>query len=292
MLQTLWAGLVLGGVYVLVALGFSISMVPSGVFNFAQAAIVVVGTYLTYTFLDRNGLGLVPLLVVGPLIGASLGVACELLCVRSLRRGSAESRQRNELVTTVGVSIAIVGAIGVHWGYIPRAVPFFAQNRPVRFLGVAARPSQAVVIVGAIGAATCLHLWFRRTRWGQACLAVSEDRQAASLRGVNVSLLSLTAFAAAGAFGTLSAVAIGPITYAIPTLANTLALGGFVAIALGGQGSFLGILLGGLLAGVVSALATRYIDANYGDLSVLAVLLLTSILRPSGLGIAAAVRDV
>ena len=68
---------------------------------------------------------------------------------------------------------------------------------------------------------------------------------------------------------------IGPETYAIPTLANTIALGGFVSIALGGQGSFVGALLGGLLVGLASSFATRYIGANYADLAVLALLLVT-----------------
>ena len=275
MLQTIWAGLVLGGIYVLVALGFSMSMLPSGVFNFAQAAIVVVGTYLAYDFLDANGLGIVPLLLLGPLIGAALGITCELLCVRPLRRGTTEHQHRTELVTTVGLSIAIIGAVGVRWGELAKAVPFSGPDHPIHALGVAALPVQMFVVCGATVGAVALHLWFRRTRWGQICLSVSEDQQAASLRGVDVSRLSLLAFAAAGAFGILSAIAIGPITFAVPTLANTLALGGFVAIALGGRSNILGILVGGLLAGIVSAMATRYLGANYGDLSVLALLLLT-----------------
>ena len=84
----------------------------------------------------------------------------------------------------------------------------------------------------------------------------------------------------------------GPITYAMPTLGTTLALGGFVAIALGGEGSFIGGLLGGLLVGIVSALATRYINANYSDISVLVLLLVTLAVRPRGLGGIAEARHV
>jgi branched-chain amino acid transport system permease protein len=289
---TLWSGLTLGAVYAMVSLGFTLSLLPSGVFNFAQGAIVVGGTYLVYLLLHSAGFPLVPALILNALIGMGLGITCELVTVRPLRIGGRTGGQQNELVTTVGMSTIIVGVIGIKWGYNPLLVPFHGPSTPVHFLGIIAAPVEIVLLLGAIVLAFALHFWFHATRLGQACLAVAEDRQAATLRGINVNLLSLGGFAAAGALGTLSAFAIGPVTYAIPTLANTIALGGFVAIALGGQGSFLGSLYGGLLVGIVSAFATRYIGANYADLAVLALLLATLLVRPSGLGAAAEARRV
>jgi branched-chain amino acid transport system permease protein len=292
MAVTIWSGLTLGAVYALVSLGFTLSMLPSGVFNFAQGAIVVGGTYLVYMLLHSAGIALVPALLLNLLMGMGLGLACELLTVRPLRIGGRVGGQQNELVTTVGMSTAIVGLIGIKWGYNPLSVPFHGPHAPVHFLGIVAAPVEIVLLAAAIAFAVALHFWFHSTRWGQACLAVAEDREAATLRGINVNLLSLGGFAAAGALGTVSAFAIGPVTYAIPTLANTVALGGFVAIALGGHGSFLGSLYGGLLVGLASAFATRYIGANYSDLAVLALLLVTLVLRPSGLGAAGEARRV
>jgi branched-chain amino acid transport system permease protein len=292
MAVTIWSGLTLGAVYALVSLGFTLSLLPSGIFNFAQGAIVVGGTYLVYMLLHSAGFALIPALLLNLLMGMALGVACEVLTVRPLRLGGRGGGQQNELVTTVGMSTAIIGLIGIKWGYDPLQVPFHGPSKPVHFLGIVAAPVEIVLLVGAIAVAVALHMWFHRTRYGQACLAVAEDRDAATLRGINVNVLSLGGFAAAGALGTLSAFAIGPVTYAIPTLANTIALGGFVAIALGGQGSFLGGLYGGLLVGLVSALATRYIGANYSDLAVLVLLLATLLVRPHGLGAVAEARRV
>lgn len=289
---TIWSGLTLGAVYALVSLGFTLSLLPSGVFNFAQGAIVVGGTYLVYWLLTTLGVSLVPALFINAVLGMALGMICELVTVRPLRRGGRANWQQNELVTTVGMSTAIVGLIGIKWGYNPLEVPFNGPSKTVHFLGVIAQPVEIILVSLAIVVAVALHFWFHGTRYGQACLAVAEDREAATLRGINVNLLSLGGFAAAGALGTVSAFAIGPVTYAIPTLANTIALGGFVAIALGGQGSFLGSLYGGLLVGIVSALATRYIGANYSDLAVLALLLITLMVRPTGLGTAAEARRV
>ena len=292
MAVTIWSGLTLGAVYVLVSLGFTLSLLPSGVFNFAQGAIVVGGTYLVYLFLTTAGWALIPTLVVNLFIGMALGLACEVLTVRPLRwRGNAGGQQ-NELVTTVGMSTVIVGVIGIKWGYDPLEVPFHGPQSSVHFLGIIAAPVEITLVAMAVIFAVGLHFWFHLTRFGQACLAVAEDREAATLRGINVNVLSLGGFAAAGALGTLSAFAIGPVTYAIPTLANTVALGGFVAIALGGHGSFLGSLYGGLLVGLASSFATRYIGANYSDLAVLALLLVTLIFRPTGLGAAGEARSV
>src|SRR5689334_23073925 len=97
---TLWSGLVLGGIYAMVALGLMISMLPSGALNLAQGAVVVTGTYLTYDFLAVHHLGLAECLVLNVLVGTALGAACELLCVRPLVRRHVR-RQENELVTIV-----------------------------------------------------------------------------------------------------------------------------------------------------------------------------------------------
>jgi len=128
-------------------------------------------------------------------------------------------------------------------------------------LGTVASPVQIVTVAAAIFAAFLFEALFRYTRRGQACLAVAEDRDPAMLRGVNVSRLSLIAFTVAGAFGGLVGYLIGPITYADATLATTIALYGFVAVALGGEGSFVGGLIGGLVVGLASTFATTYIVA-------------------------------
>jgi branched-chain amino acid transport system permease protein len=195
-------------------------------------------------------------------------------------------------VTTVGASTAIVGLIGVKWGYLPLSVPFRGPTQELHLLGAVESPVELVTFGAAILGAVLCELFFRRTRHGQASLAVAEDRDPAMLRGINVSRLSLVAFTVAGAFGGLAGFLVGPITYAVAPLGATFALEGFVALALGGEGSFIGGLLGGLVVGLVSTFATTYLGANYADLAVFALLLLTLALRPTGLGGTARVRSV
>jgi branched-chain amino acid transport system permease protein len=287
---TIWTGLVLGSIYALVATGFTIAMVPTGVFNFAQGAIVVSGTFVTYQLLVVSGVPTGWTVLLTALAGAAVGLLCDVLAVRPLRwaRGSVD----NAIVTTVGASTALIGLIGAKWGYLPLQVPFHGPTGYVHFLGTVSSPLQIFIVLAAVLSALGFAALFRYTRRGQACLAVAEDRDPAMLRGVNVSRLSLIAFTAAGAFGGLVGFLIGPITYADATLGATIALDGFVAVALGGEGSFVGGLLGGVVVGVVSTFATTYLGANYGDLAVLALLLGTLALRPRGLGGAASARSV
>jgi branched-chain amino acid transport system permease protein len=290
---TIWAGLVQGAIYALVASGFTLSLLPSGVFNFAQGALVVSGSYLTYLWLHTLGLPSVVALVLNLVAGLLMGVVCELVTVRPLRfaRGVVQGGPA-ELVTTVGMATMLIGLISVIWGTDPLRVPWNGPARVVNAIGVHADPVEIVVVGASIVVAVGLFAVFRYTRMGQACRAVAEDREAAMLRGVNVDLLSIGAFACAGALAGVVSMAIGPVTFAIPTLANSLALGGFVALAIGGEGSFLGALGGGLVIGLVSAFAARYIDVNYANLSILALLLVTLSVRPKGLGGAAEARSV
>jgi branched-chain amino acid transport system permease protein len=291
--ETIWTGLVQGAIFALVASGFTVSLLPSGVFNFAQGALVVGGTYLTYVWLHQVGIPVIPAILLNLIIGLALGALSELLTVRPLRRGSRTLKGAPaELVTTIGLSTALVGVYGIIWGYNPLQVPWRGPTRVLTFLGIRALPLEIILVSGAIVVAVGLFAVFRFTSIGQACLAISQDREAAMLRGINVEALSIAAFAGAGGLAAIAAVAIGPETFAIPTLANSLALGGFVALAIGGEGSFIGALVGGFLAGIVSSLAVRYISADYANLSVLVLLLLTLSLRPKGLGKRAEARIV
>jgi branched-chain amino acid transport system permease protein len=287
----IWSGLVLGAIYALVATGFTLVQMPTGVFNFAQGAIVVGGCFLGYQALSVSKLPLGVVVLLDIAFGAVAGVLCEVLAVRPLRWGRGIVGA-NAIVTTVGASTALIGAYGVKWGYTPLLVPFTGPSKQVHLLGVPELPVEIILVAAAIVIAVGLHFWFRLTRRGQAFLAAAEDREAAALRGVNVNALSLVAFAIAGSLGALSGILVGPITYAFPGLANTLALGGFVALALGGEGSFIGGLIGGLLVGLVSTFAVRYMGANYSDVMVLALLLVTLATRPKGIGGLAEARSV
>jgi branched-chain amino acid transport system permease protein len=287
----IWTGVVLGSVYALVATGFTLTSVPTGIFNFAQGALVVGGSFLAYQWTTVFGLPFGAGLALSAVLGAVGGILCELLAVRPLFWGRSAFASAT-IVTLVGMSTALTGIYGIKWDYQPLAVSFPGPAVAIRVGDLAISPAQVVLVLGAIVSPFMFHTWFVKSRHGQACLAVAEDRTAATLRGINVDLMSIGAFAAAGLFGAVVGAVTGPITYAIPTLGATLALGGFVAQALGGEGSFIGGLIGGILVGLASSFSTRYLGGNWGDIGVLALLMVTLAVKPKGFGGTAEVRSV
>src|ERR1700755_329374 len=129
---TIWSGLTLGALYALISSGFTLSLLPSGIFNFAQGALVVGGTFLTYFWFKKVGLPLVPALALNAVAGIVMGIVCEVTTVRPLRRGAAAGGPA-ELITTVGMSTAITGALGLAWGFPALTVPFHGPPEQAHF---------------------------------------------------------------------------------------------------------------------------------------------------------------
>ena len=286
MALTIWSGLTLGAVYAMVALGSRSACCPSGVFNFAQGAIVVAGTFLAYQLLRQStGLALIPALLVNLRDRDGLGIACELLAVRPLRSrrpvAHAAERARDDgrhVDSDRGRHRHQVG-LSAASGSVPRAdrrsfTSSASRRQPVEI--AAGRPSGSSFAVG-------LHFWFHLTRCGQACLAVAEDREAATLRGINVNLLSLGGFAAAGALGTVSAFAIGPDHLRDPDARRTRSRSAASSRSRSAaQAASSAACSAGLLVGLVSAFATRYLGANYADICSPRAAPRDAVLRPHG----------
>jgi branched-chain amino acid transport system permease protein len=210
---------------------------------------------------------------------ASLGAIEERVAIRLLRPNDLTG----QLITTIGAGVLLDGIATLIWGSNPLQVPFIGSSRPLTLLGGRVLPDGVTLVVVAVGLALLLHLIAHRTKIGLAALAATEDREAATLKGVNIRLLSIGAFTFAGLIAGLVGVVVGPQTYAYVSVDLVLALNGFVALAIGGFGSQLGVLLGGLIVGVVEELCARWVGPNYQDLIVFALLLTVLMIRPTGL---------
>lgn len=290
----LWSGLTTGAIYALVACGYNLILVSSGVLNFAQGAIVMFGGFMGYVAVSNWGLPGPVAILFGIAIGFGVGLLNELLAIRPLH-WATKGRQavgHTELVTTVGYATVLIGVAGVLWGVNALPVEFPGANTTIEFLGGRLFPLQLAIIGTAVVVGVGLHFWATKTRWGLASLAVAEDRVAASARGINVTFLSLLSFAMAGALAGGVGVLTAPITFATTGLGNALALSGFVAIAIGGLGSQLGSTVGGFFIGLVAAFSARYVGASYEDVAIFVLLLLTLMFRPGGLGSSVRARSV
>lgn len=278
MMTTIWAGLSIGAIYALVAIGYNITLVLTGVLNFAQGQFLVVGAFLGYWGLTQQGLPLPFVLLLAVIAGALIAMLEERIAIRPLKGSKAHT----ELVTTLGFAAILSGIALAIWGSEPLRVSVVSTDT-LTLLGGRVRMIELVVIALAVISAVAFHQWTNRTRLGLAGLARTEDNEAATLRGIDVRRLSILGFAIAGAFGAFVGVFAAQKTFAVFSLGMVLALKGFAAMAIGGIGNHYGALLGGLGVGLVEVFAARYIGNDYGDIAVFVVLFAALVFKPTGL---------
>lgn len=279
MATVLIGGLVIGSIYVIVALGYNLALLGSGAFNFAQASVVMFATFIGYQLGFMDGLPLPIVMLVSAGIGALIGLITEVVAIRPVvDRGS-----HGELVTTVGVSIILEGIAVLIWGDQPLKLRPIVSADIVDIAGGRVAQDGLLIIAFAAVAFIGLWAWSRFTISGLVCLASSEDRTAATLRGLDTRRVSILSLAAAGALGGLAGPVVGTATFAVVTLGLIITLKSFLALAIGGFGSFPGAAVGGISVGLAEALVARYLGAEWVSITLFGALLAVLYLKPSGL---------
>ncbi|GAA4545121.1 branched-chain amino acid ABC transporter permease [Pseudonocardia xishanensis] len=272
-----WSGLALGAVYALVAIGYNLVYLSSHTFNFAQAQLMMVGTFVAYTGLVVLRLPVVVVAILAIVVVALAAAIEERVAVRPV------PDHQTQLVTTLGVATVLNGLTQLIWGGQPLTVPFFGSEDLVSLLGGRVYPVELVLIGLAVLLVVVLAWLANRSMLGIALIGMAEDRDATQLLGIDVRKIAFWVFAASGALAGALGLFVGPKTYAVATLGAALALKGFVALAIGGFGSLPGALVGGLAVGLVESLAARYLGAEFSNLAVFVLLLVVLMTRPTGL---------
>jgi len=276
MVTTVWSGLAVGAIYAIIAIGYNITLVTTGILNFAFANIVMLGAYITLTGLGWGwNIGLV--LVLAFVIGGLVAVIEERVAVRFLKRG-----RHAELITTVGAATILTGAMALIWTVNAQRVTLF-EEQPMDLLGGLIQPHSIILIGVAVAIAILLTIFNRKTKYGLASLAHAADREATMMRGVNVRWMSIISFGAAGAIGGLLGPLVAMSTSASPYVALTLAVKGFIVLTCGGIGSQLGALIAGLGIGLIEAFTDVWLGQQFGDVAVFVIFVALLLLRPQGM---------
>lgn len=285
-MTVIWTGLALGAVYALVAIGYNIVFVSSKTFNFAQAQLMMVGAFVTYTGIVVLGLNPVLAALLAMVAIAIVAYLEYIAAIRPVRD------QHNILVTTLGASIFLDGAAQLIWGGEPLKVPFFAGDAAIDFLGGRVYPVEIALVVLVVVLVIAFGIYGKVSLTGLALRGMSEDSEAAQLRGVNVRRLALMAFMFSGALAGILGMFVGPKTFAVATLGASLALKGFVVLAIGGFGSMPGALVGAVVVGLAESLAARYLGGEFANLTVFFLLIVILLVKPAGLFVRARERMV
>jgi len=277
-LQFLFSGATVGATYALAALGFTLIYNASGVINFAQGEFIMIGG-MAAVFLVKLGLPLPLAIVLAVAIAACVGVLVEKLAIEPA--GNAEVVTL--IIITIGASLTIRGLVGVTLGKGNHALPSFSGEAPISVLGATLLPQSLWVFGVTLAVVLALAWFFDRTLTGKAMLATSHNPLAAKLVGINTRFILLLAFALAGALGAVGGILVAPINYTSYDAGIMLGLKGFVAATLGGLGSGMGAIAGGLILGIVEAMTAGYVSSAYKDAMPFVLILLILFFRPQGL---------
>jgi branched-chain amino acid transport system permease protein len=277
-LQCLFSGVTVGATYALAALGFTLIYNASGVINFAQGEFIMLGGMAAVVFVEL-GLPLPLAIVLAVAVAAVVGILVEKLAIEPA--GNAEVVSL--IIITIGAALTIRGLVAVFLGKGNHALPAFSGDTPIAVLGATLLP-QSLWVLGVTGLVVLALAWFfGRTLPGKAMLAMSYNTLAAQLVGVNTRHTLRLSFALSGALGAVGGVLVAPINYTSYDAGIMLGLKGFVAATLGGLGSGLGAVAGGLLLGLVESLTAGYVSSAYKDATPFVLILLILFFRPQGL---------
>jgi branched-chain amino acid transport system permease protein len=291
LVQTLVYTATIGSVYALVACGYSIIFATTRIVNFAQGPLVVVGGYLAwwlYADLAHGDVSLLLVTLAVVVLTAGVGLLIELVAVAPLGRFDPTTNI-SWLVTTFAAGIVaqelVAKTISDTGQSLPPLVDSILGWRGSVIADVAIQPSDVVLVVATLAVIGGLAVLEARTQVGNAFRAVAQDRQAASLMGINPRTVVMLSFALAGALAGLSAILIAPRLGVRFNIALNLGVLGFVAAVLGGLGSMKGAVIGGYAVGFVDGLVGSLTSnaAAWQPIIVFALFVIVLALRPTGL---------
>ena len=275
-------GISLGSVYAIIALGYTMVYGIARMLNFAHGDIIMVGGFTVFTIVTTMGGSPVVGILASVVVCTVLGVTIERVAYRPLRDASPLA----VLITAIGVSYLLQNVALLIFGSNARQFTSVITVPALKLAGGKLSISSVtiVTILSCIVIMAALMTFINKTKMGQAMLAVSEDRGAATLMGINVNRTISVTFAIGSALAAVAGVllcsaypSLSPYTGSMPGIKA------FVAAVFGGIGSIPGAFIGGILLGIIEILAKAYISSQLSDAIVFAVLIIVLIVKPTGL---------
>lgn len=280
LIQQTLNGIVLGSLYVLVALGLTLIYGVLVQINFAHADIVTLGAFAAYFFTHWLGGDYLVSIGVALVVGGILGWLINATIFTPLRDRGDELRP---LIATIGVSVMIENAALAVFGPVPYAFETSYSKEVLRLGRVFLTVQSLLVVAVASAAIALLYAFMRFTFLGKALRAVAQDRETAGLMGINQGRLIMLTFIIASALAGMGGALLGPILVLTPFAGASVIVKAFAIVIIGGFGNMEGTIIAGLLVGLVESFTTQYLDPGLIDIVVFGLLLFMLAMRPTGL---------
>ena len=278
LLQFVFSGLTVGAIYALVALGFTLIYNASDIINFAQGEFVMLGG-MTTVFLSLAGVPLPLAALLAIAITTGVGLALHRFAIETARGATPVAL----IMITIGASVFLRGVAQIIFDKRFHSLPPLFGAEPIQIGGAAILPQSLVVLAGAAIIVLLLWLFVERTLLGKAVIATAANRLAARLIGIDTRRIVDFSFAVSAAIGAIAGILVTPIALTSYDVGTLLALKGFAAAMLGGIGSPLGAVVGGLLIGMIEALSAGYLSSSYKDAVAFLIILVVLVAMPQGL---------
>jgi branched-chain amino acid transport system permease protein len=276
--QQLFNGLVIGSVYVLIALGLTVIFGILGVAHFAHGSVAMFGGYVTFYFTQRLGISFFPAMLLAMPCGMVLGMLIERLAYRPVR----DDPHINAFIVAFGLTLVIDKTNLLLFGADQVVIPT-SYRRVFDFGGLAVVELRLYVLLTAVLLVVLMSILLNRTKMGKAVRALAQNRPAAILMGVNVERVSSVVFAISSALGVAAGALVGALFAVAPGVSEALVVKGFAVLILGGLGSIPGAIVGGLVLGMSETLAAGLISSAYKDVIAFLVMIVVLLFKPEGL---------
>ncbi|MFJ7726409.1 branched-chain amino acid ABC transporter permease [Neobacillus sp. NPDC097160] len=271
-------GIVLGSIYALMAIGYTMVWNVLRFINFAHGEVYMGGAFVSlYLLLLDTPIWLAYL--GGVCAGAILGYLMEKMVYMRMRNAP----KLNLLIAAIGISIVLQNLAQYIWGATPERLtsPFLSKNIAIGDMMI--NQHYIFIIILTILVMIVLELFINRTLMGKAVQAASQNIKATQLMGINANKIISITFAIGSAVGALAGILVGPVFLVYPTMGVFAGLKGFTASVMGGMGNIPGAMIAGLLLGIIESFAAGFISSGYRDAVAMVILLVILLVRPQGI---------
>jgi len=281
-LQYLINGISIGAVYAIIALGYTMVYGIAKMLNFAHGDVIMVGAYISFCVTNYLGLPAIVSVLAAVVVCTFLGILIEGLAYKPLRGTPSLA----VLITAIGVSYFLQNAAQLIWSSSPKNFTSVVTMAPISLFNNQIVITGEVILTIVVSAFVMvgLTLFTSKTRTGKAMRAVSEDRAAAQLMGINVNQTISTTFAIGSALAAVAGVLLcSTVPTLMPTTGSMPGIRAFTAAVFGGIGSIPGAMLGGILLGIIETFSKAYLSTQFSDAIVFSVLIIILLVKPAGL---------
>jgi branched-chain amino acid transport system permease protein len=277
LLQSIINGLILGWIYVLMALGLSLILSITNILQFAHGEVYMLGAYVVYYLSVICGINFFVAVFISVVLIGTLGLLLERFFFRPLR-----GEFLSPMVAALGLMIILQSIVTVGFGINPKSIPSFAPES-IKILSIMIGIDRSVAAVISIAFTLLLFIFLKVSKYGLALTAASQHREASILQGISPNRMSALAMALGSALAAVGGALMGATLVLNPSMGNTALIKGLIIIVLGGMGSLLGSVVGGIILGLIDGVVLVLfgpIAASVAPLLLVAVLL---VIKPQGL---------